>query len=371
MTGSTSTEQNWERFRQSAALRYEDGRRLLVPILGAGSRLWLTQGRPEDALGSWKALLKELARATEVDLSNAAQGSLTSAFEHVIHVVHARSPDTQRVSRTERDLIDKHVREPMRAATRVARERDDVRSRAQLFNAGRYADRIDLCFDGVLSGDGVTSHSGSASFDNPRTACVVDGACRSWHPHGYADAPDREAYLVLGVQRYGRAVHGAVHAFERHMKNGPRRHAGGSEASPGATIESLNAHRGVPGAAILPAHWLEVALHAPLVLLGVGLGPEEWDLAWFLQARARVHARMPDIAQPWTFRLTCREDDLVRERARATMPGIELLDLYVDGDWNAAWERYFRELDAHTPVILSPPSSPAAPSLVDPAKEAP
>jgi hypothetical protein len=338
----------WERFRQSAALAFEDGRRVMVPVLGAGSRRWLTADTgDENPLVSWKGLVGGIAHREGVS-PTMGHDTLTAAFEDVVHAVHARSPETQRVSQTERRLILEHVVGPMRAATAAARAADDVRGRAARLQDATFADRIDLCFDSVLADARSEVHAGSTQQVDPHTTCVVSGAHRVWHPHGYTERDGREPYVVLGVQRYGRALSGTVRAFERHMRRG--RGVSPAEAHALSTIEGLNAWRAAAGPALVPRHWLEVALDAPLVLLGVGLGHEEWDLRWFLQARARVHARMPAVAQPWTFRLTCGEEsEEARTQAHAATPGIELLDLYVDGSWDEAWERFFDTINAVAP----------------------
>ena len=97
--------------------------------------------------------------------------------------------------------------------------------------------------------------------------------------------------------------------------------------------------------ASMSKHWVARILNAPLVILGLGVSWDEWDLWWVLQLRARNHARLPRHLRPPTFRLVqdLPEDKFQHEPVN-TSPLIT--PLRHGKSYNEMWERFFAEMGA-------------------------
>lgn len=157
--------------------------------------------------------------------------------------------------------------------------------------------------------------------------------------HGHALLPDS---LVLGSHRYGRSVAGSIRAWERFVE---REHQW-RDRGPPRSIGEYAAFRAESYAVLgeRERHWLAIAIDAPVLLLGVGLRHEEWDLSWFLQMRARAHANTPPERRPWTFWLTREADVKEHRRIFGLVPDGEVYAC-VGKDWEDAWERLFKTFE--------------------------
>jgi hypothetical protein len=135
-----------------------------------------------------------------------------------------------------------------------------------------------------------------------------------WLPHGIAASYESGASVVLGTHRYGRVVRSAVDAFDACM-----------------------AARENPARA-MPDHWLAKTLSRPLLLLGIGMTPQDWDVVWLLQMRNRFNNPYP------VFRLTCGQDEHP-DRAKSVL-GDALVELDGGATWEDAWARLGRHIPA-------------------------
>ncbi len=342
---STNYEDHWKRFEESAAMvfpetRDEGGnaipaRRVMVPIMGTGVRAHLLAGVPAPAGATdWSALLAGVAHAAGV-APPAQQGGPTSAFEAIVHQYRDRYRSNRPLSVVEDDVIRRFVNDWTIEHVDAWRDHPLVARRREALLDLQSADRIDLCFDNLLASADSSARRGSFGLLAPETTCVANGTGweRSWHPHGYSRT--RKSDLVLGMHRYGRSVAMTLRAFERYMASS--RSLGG----PPTSIGDMNRHRDGDFFRLDPRrrHWLAAAIDAPVVFLGVGLSASEWDLTWFLQMRARVHANVPWERRPWTFRLL-REGDPEIDQMQRLCPGAPVYDLIVKGEWEQAWEKF-------------------------------
>lgn len=87
-------------------------------------------------------------------------------------------------------------------------------------------------------------------------------------------------------------------------------------------------------------NWVSTAMNAPLIFAGMSLGREEWPLWWFLNQRARNHARRNLSWEIPTFAVLIRSEAEALATA-ASMVNITLLpvDSYQEG-----WDRLFDAL---------------------------
>jgi hypothetical protein len=332
-----ANEANWRDLRSALGV-LRDGQRTVVPVLGAGVRSWLGLPRP---FTSWLALLQRIARQLEVptpELERAPghkliyQPWLIGEYEALVHAYRERHYASEAPHIAENALI-RNVVHPMLDVRRLQRHKLRTENRAALLDL-RFADWIDLSIDNAFAPtippqevvDGRIGRS-------PRTVQVPLGSgTRAWHPHGFLTGKHAETTTILGVQRYARAVGGVVQAFEA-VKAFHRRC---NDAEKRLDLRIL------PGAP--NSHWVHVALNAPLLLIGVGVSSEEWDLWTFLELRARAHARMGPEQRPPVFRLTCDSQEEVRSRVQIATAGRVVPIRHVHGGdtWDDAWQKLFR-----------------------------
>lgn len=327
-------EDNWQAFRNS--LTFQSEKRLgVIPVLGTGfNRHLLTDLVYPDGLVDWRELLRGVARGAGVGLPDMAPDgqALISAWESMVlqyrSILAAERKTTVQASDAEAAL-QREVCAWIRVQTN--RLRIDVQEPAASF-LGRFQDVLNLNFDDLLlpQADAAVGGTGWSPM------CRVGGS-RVWHPHGTVLRP---ASLKLGVRRYGMGIHRLELARGRFKKEERKRR-------PAARNDcEANAHR---AADLTCPDWLAAAINAPLLLFGVGLGPDEWLMWWFLHNRARNHAGLKLDRVPPVFRLTCDADSQsAGARAWRSHSAVRFIDLHGGKDWTAAWDKLSGMLDTAT-----------------------
>jgi FAD/FMN-containing dehydrogenase len=86
--------------------------------------------------------------------------------------------------------------------------------------------------------------------------------------------------------------------------------------------------------------WVANAMNAPLIFAGLSLGREEWPLWWFLNQRARNHARRNLSWEIPTFAILVRKEAEALETA-ASLVNITLLPV---DSYQEAWDRLFETM---------------------------
>jgi hypothetical protein len=84
--------------------------------------------------------------------------------------------------------------------------------------------------------------------------------------------------------------------------------------------------------------WVSTAMNAPLLFIGLGMGREEWPLWWFLNQRARNHARRSLQVRTFVF---MERSEALRLKTAAELTGLTLL---VFNEFGEGWNRLFTAL---------------------------
>jgi hypothetical protein len=313
-------------WRELARVVGEGGRHRasIVPVLGSGVRAWASTRLPK-RFTSWEALIQQTAQDIGAE-GFTVSGSLTSDFERLVESYRALHPRREPIV-VENLLIAQHVVRLL-SAEPFAQLPSLARNVSRLMSVG-WTDIIDLGIDDVFSRPAGPQDVVAGSLSGARTTMVRSAnGPRFWHPHGSVRAERAPSQVVLGVERYGRSVSAAVTAFQRHAQ-WVKQHPVDAGKDVRATDFPLH-------------HWVPLALHAPLLLLGTSLGEDDWDMLWFLRMRRRAQA-IHGVRTP-VFRLTCGADEDARRSASAR-PTTDILPLYGGRTWKDAWERFFDALD--------------------------
>jgi SWI/SNF related-matrix-associated actin-dependent regulator of chromatin subfamily C len=93
--------------------------------------------------------------------------------------------------------------------------------------------------------------------------------------------------------------------------------------------------------------WVTVAMNAPLVMIGLGMGREEWPLWWFLNQRARNHAMREDAPPVFVFMRRVESESL---RVACSLANLQLLEFE---SFAAGWEKLLEAFEA-PPVDRAP-----------------
>jgi hypothetical protein len=332
----------WDLFRDWAARTDADGRRVIVPVLGTGFNA--QAGAKKD----WGDLLRDVQRAVKVhvDLPEGAGlvGNTTLAWEAmVLALSHARNRKPSEVEdellEVAADLLDKSY--PPEGPTAAF---------AEAFLSHRFRDVMSFNFDRVLHVEGARWRHAARTFSKTRSHLAREDGTRLWHPHGATKWPRS---LRLGMRNYGtylKELEDARSAYKDEEEGLKRRllpelFVGGRQrrASTAPQRDRLwAAHREVASS------WLTVAMNAPLVMIGLGMGREEWPLWWFLNQRARNHARR-DIERPvFVF---MRRPEAESFRVACELANVQLLTFET---FPAGWDRLLGVLDATRPRAAAP-----------------
>jgi len=290
----------------------------MVPVLGAGFN-----AQARKSLG-WRDLLvrvaNDLGLGFEVPPGEEIVGNTTLVWEAMLAEVASRS--TQSPYLVERAL-ERHVR------TVLAHEYPPggaTRDLAERLASARFRDVISFNFDlgfHVAPPGWVRREAGH--YDPVRDHALHGTGARVWYPHGsVTDA----ASLQLGIRKYGLLIRRLELARRAHKRAGRAADKGrGQNAVPGS--------------------WVDVAMQAPLVFLGMSLGREEWALWWFLNQRRRNLARAAGRDRARQQRLTAfvlvQESERARLATPASLAGLTLLS-FPDGAFDPAWERVLTAL---------------------------
>jgi len=316
--------------------RFENGDRVVVPVLGSGVNLQAAYEVGASAL-DWEQLLAEIEAREGITWERAPPRSMTARWEAL-----TQRQSEERASEREDGLIASVVEALAEQTDRIweAADREPPPLYADLL-AAKFRDLISLNFD-----DRIIRASGAASLFravSPAEQKIRGGAsfsvlqqlyqryhlgdpsrfARVWYPHGRAAS---RATIVLGVGRYGRLVPDLDVGWRRY-KAAERKYAQGKgrdlelfpEPQPRrmwsrTQIDRWTEHRRGVGPVLAKGKlarrksyrypqealsWLDVFLMSPLVFIGCSLGDDEFPLWWALHQRARNQARQaPELRKP-------------------------------------------------------------------------
>jgi hypothetical protein len=169
--------------------------------------------------------------------------------------------------------------------------------------------------------------------------CRVTGATRVWYPHGTVCDPPS---IQLGLRAYSTLLNELEVARQEYKAL--EKELFGEPAS--VPRKSLPPRAMADQWRVWGEHrkratsWVATAMNAPLLFAGLSLGREEWPLWWFLNQRARNHARRNLSWEIPTFAI------LVRKEAEALATAADLVNLTllpVDS-YQEAWDRLFETM---------------------------
>ncbi|MFZ5481197.1 MAG: hypothetical protein ACOZNI_30845 [Myxococcota bacterium] len=286
----------WERFREVAEERLPDGRRALVPVVGAGFNLQ-AGGGPD-----WGALIELVAGEAHAPAIEALD-SMTARWEALLRR-HAGARDEP--AHVVEEALQRDVCRHLRVFEAEAARRDLYRR----FLALGFRDVLSLNFDRTLAlAGGGRRVTGRGSLRRR----AESAGTRVWYPHGDTLRADT---LKLGIRQYGRYLEVLGHRFEA-MKLASR-HAGDDWHARARTHRDLS--------------WDWLIYTAPVVFLGCSLTADEWPMWWVLHQRARELARAREA--PPAFVLTCGEPS----HLKGGPADIVVLEA---GTHEEGWERFF------------------------------
>lgn len=305
----------WARFEQAARQHEPDGIRSMVPVIGTGfnAQAGVTLG--------WGDLLaavqRDIGASIALPTGDALVGNTTLAWEAMVAAGASHSQRaTHQVEATMLTSVARLLREHYRADGPTA-------PFARAFLGLGFRDVVSFNFDEVLHVERARWHhapresvSGTPFRKTTSHAALPSGA-RLWYPHGFVRFPQA---IQLGMRNYGTAMIELETARGRHK-----------------AVERALERRGDARdvAALLrrdARSWIDVAMTAPLVFVGLSMGREEWPMWWFLNQRARNHARSS--APPVFAFMRAPEADRMADAAR--LAGIELLRFT---DYRSGWDR--------------------------------
>jgi hypothetical protein len=303
----------WRSFGQWARRTDARGRRLLVPLIGAGFNAQAGVRK------SWAELLQDVERSAglEIELPADLVGNTTLAWEAMVLEASAAS------NKSPADAEKRLLRAMAGELDRVYAPEGKTRAFAQRFLACGFSDVISFNFDRALQVEAPGWQRERPRFSTTKThARVAD--TRVWYPHGCVSHPDS---IHLGMREYG----GFIAELESARKQ--------YKLEESALAKKLGSRDAVWAAQRAnPKSWLTVAMSAPLVFVGFGLGREEWPLWWFLNQRARNHARARIERPVFAF---MQRAEAERLSAAAQLANIQLLTF---DDFERGWKRLFSAL---------------------------
>lgn len=315
----------WKWLRQ---LRKERGAEGIIPVVGSGFNA--------QAVGTafgWRDLLVEIRKRVGLTFKLPAPqettGNTTLIWERMLF-----------------DLASEHQKHPHQVEAEL--QRVVAQTLRKFYPPGgvtsAFARRfLGLGFRDVLSfnfDQGLLEEE-SAWLPKPNPLDPVTGHCRVgppvrvWYPHGSVKDPSS---IQLGLRAYGmliRKLETARQGYkltEMELFGGPRRE--GRARTMDRCWKVWGQLRD------LSQSWVSSAMNAPLIFAGLSLGREEWPLWWFLNQRARNHARRNLCWEIPTFAILIRKEAEALATA-ASMVNITLIpvDSYQEG-----WERLFEAL---------------------------
>ena len=310
--------------------RFDDGDRLVVPVLGSGVNLQAAREVGSHAL-NWGQLLRDIESDVGVEWPQGPPRSMTGRWEGLL-----QRQDQQQASEREQELaglVADALDDQTDLIWEAARGAPPPLYRALLGKGFR--DVTTLNFD-----DRLVRASPDARLFKPvaprgkqtreeatfgalrqlyqRWHLRSPGFARLWQLHGRTGAP---ATILLGVARYGRYVQGLDLAWQRFKSaerdfsqgarrdrslfptSATRRHWSADQhlawlehrrAEGPVTKDGKAATRLLYRQPFRALSWLDVWMMSPLLFIGCGLGDEEFPLWWALHQRARNQTRLTE-----------------------------------------------------------------------------
>lgn len=273
-----------------------ENRKPLVILMGSGvHKEILGKGCECSPLASWSALLQATAARAGLRGEIVSGDSLTAAWEAIVLTSvrtgfkNARGDRVRACSRGPA-AVDRCLRTVCAAVLReeARRQAGKYSSHAWPGKLKCLMDRrevhvIDFNFDMLIAnacgvkGKLTTSVPKlSKKLSVARTALEplfrswsVPGANGSqwWKPHGWVD---NSTSLHLGVREFG--LQGAAYSWAFGAHKADQKQAAGNRSGQAA-------------------HWVAEVMRNECCLIGLGLGPDEWDLRWLFNQRARDQVR--------------------------------------------------------------------------------
>jgi len=326
----------WKWLRQ---IRQERGAGGIVPVIGSG---WNAQ-----AVGTvfgWRDLLVEIRKATGLTFTlpppEQTTGNTTLIWERMLFdLSNSTGKHPHQVEAQLQTVVAKTLRKayPVGGVTAAF---------ARRFLALGFKDILSFNFDLGLHTPEASWLPKPKPLDPVTNHCKVDGTARVWYPHGSVSDPPS---IQLGLRAYGTLINEletarqAYKLTERELfgETSPVPPGPGDAKRPRSPPRGMSdqwrtwaRHRDL-------AHsWVASAMNSPLVFAGLSLGREEWPLWWFLNQRARNHARRNLSWEIPTFAI------LIRKEAEALATAADLVNitlLPVD-TYQEAWDRLFETL---------------------------
>lgn len=330
----------WDVFEGWARRVDTRGFRLTVPVLGAGFNA------QAGAALSWAELLQATQRSAGIEVAlpdkDALVGNTTLAWEAMVlaTVIKLSVKRQTKPHQAEKILLDYVSAELQRHYSPDG----PTRAFATRFVRYQFRDIISFNFDCVLQVEPVRWPRPPAK--QPRTRCYAElkHGTRIWYPHGFVARPNS---IQLGVRNYGTYIaelEAARYEYKKHENKVKRQlfpeltgNLGSSQPSTVQQRERLwsETRESTPS-------WLALAMNAPLVFIGFGMGREEWPVWWFLNQRARNHARRKIERPVFVF---MNAEEASRLRVAGGLTNICFLEY---GDREEGWQRLLAAFDAAT-----------------------
>lgn len=252
-------------------------------ILGSGFHRNAIGG--DSILSSWDKLLKELNPSAELT------GQYHLDFEKIIQSKKITCEDSHKTEERLIKCVQKLIKE---AQDKVLEDHANCYPLG-IFNPDKVSDVISLNFDelpelliekkaGVQDGKLVNNSSFSLQKDENKKVSKTSyvylstrhqeihfdgrGSIRFWHPHGHVDD---EKSIVLGLHRYAHMVKNALRIrnhYIRAKKNDEKDNT-----------------------------WYLHLINNPVIIIGAGMSPTEWDIWYALTSRERANGETLPIFQ--------------------------------------------------------------------------
>lgn len=286
------------KLKRVLARRDDMGLKKVVPIIGVGMNI------EAGVMDSWNILLGKIRSHLKISKNAPSPPSQLAKWE--VYLRHlARKNDLQ--AHVAEKKLQREVANVLRAATINNR---GLPLYVNLLN-GEFRDIINLNFDLSLDRSAAqlkfrqwadSEKQGMHSAPLYRWYDAYSGnnstPTRIWHPHGDIQRIDT---IKLGTRMYGMYIKEIEHARKEMMGIASildRDHPDRRDAVFAQTRDWIFADT--------YTSWLAILCHAPVVIVGAGLGTDEWPLWWALHERARYQNRLKS-KQP-TYFLTEAED---------------------------------------------------------------
>jgi hypothetical protein len=232
----------------------------------------------DSILSSWDKLLEELSPGAELT------GEYHLDFEKIIQSKKITCEDSGETEKKLLKCVQKLIKE---AQDKVLEDHANCYPLG-IFNPEKVSDVISLNFDevpelllekrdGVITGKFVNESSYSKSnkdsykYLSTRFKLIDFGIkepIRFWHPHGSLEETDK---IILGLHRYSHMLEAVISIRKHHMR-----------AKRNYSTDNT---------------WYYRLLENPVLILGAGMSPTEWDMWFALTSRERANGKTLPIFQ--------------------------------------------------------------------------